>query len=225
MAEGLVAYAVLPQGVLPAPDVRGLEGAPTHAVEAEGLALWVSAHHHAPSPGAAAAQAHHAVVAAALEGGVTPVPLRFGQWLEDTAAAHRVLRERAAEWHETLERLAGMVELGVRAEPARAGSAARSVRGGAAMDGTAYMRSLLERHAERRATAADADALADALHAAGADWIRQKVVDARPAWLSAAYLVGRADAPPLRDALQRTARERAVGSFAVTGPWPPYSFT
>lgn len=228
MADGLVAYAVLPAGCWPPPDLHGPDGAPVEAVEEQGLALWVSPLHHAPSPCAAAARDHHAVVAAALGTGVTPVPLRFGQWLEGWDAARRVLSERGSEWRAALQRLAGTVEVGVRAQVASEPMAARSVHTRMAAGGTEYMRSLVEQHAGRRAAAASARALADALGQAGAAWIRQSRIEllaAPPGSLSAAYLVARSEAPLLQGALRQAAREHAVDSFAVTGPWPPYSFT
>lgn len=159
--------------------------------------------------------------------GATPVvPLRFGAIYRDPGDIRRLLGERHAFFEETLERLRGRVELGV-----KAWFDASRVERPAATGGRAY----LERRRDELGSARDAAAAAAAAHDRLLAVADEGVVN-RPQpreltgrdermLLNAAYLVPAGD-DRLADELVRIAEEHAAAGLAyeLTGPWPPYNF-
>src|SRR5690606_5010665 len=77
------------------------------------LGVWVSgvSDH---SPDLERLRRHERVVRRALRS-ATPIPFRYGQHLNDTAEARRMLRERQVAFLSTFEKLANRVEMGLRA--------------------------------------------------------------------------------------------------------------
>ncbi|HUH12811.1 MAG TPA: GvpL/GvpF family gas vesicle protein [Longimicrobiales bacterium] len=223
--EGLYLYAVLPAATPPPAPVRGLEGEEVRLAAAGPLSLWCSALAGPPPATVERARRHHAVVAAAFAAGDTPLPLRYGQWVEDARALERWGQERGAALGERLAQVAGTAEFGIRVArgSARPPEAARI----ASTPGKAHMERLAARFAAREGGEEGCLAL-ERLRAALGDLVRDERVDPpgeRAGLLAVAHLVPREAQDEYR-ARVRDVRERVPDlRFLVTGPWPPYSFS
>jgi hypothetical protein len=148
------------------------------------------------------------------------LPVRYGTYVSDDAAAARALADNHDAYAETLESVRGAVELAVRVLPEMRGEQARVPAAASPMTGTDYLR------AQARTAAAEADASA-IVHEPLARMARADTLArvTRPSELMrGAYLVD-------RDAVARfSARLRDIQAghpelkITCTGPWPPYSF-
>lgn len=187
------------------------------------------------------ARAHEHVLDAVLRRG-TVVPLRLCTIYSGEEQVREMLAEERAVVLDTLERLDGKAEWGVKAiaEPgALEHAAAQSSSAGAeaeASAGTAYM----QRKSRQARAKAEVEELADEWAAS----IHDRLADAgseallnplqRPEvsghegdmLLNGVYLVEDAAVPAFRELVDRLAEEyRARGvSVELTGPWPPYNF-
>jgi hypothetical protein len=174
------------------------------------------------------ARGHDDVLARAV--GVTPlVPFRFGTVYRSEAGVREMLTEREAELEAALERLRGLVELGVKAfqlapspddtEPPASGRDYLLRKQQAAQAAATAPEAARTIH-ERLASLA-VDARANPPQAPELSGRRERMV------LNGVYLVA-ADAQDafasvlaeLRDALAADGIE-----LDLTGPWPPYNFT
>jgi hypothetical protein len=233
----LLAYCILPAqppATTAAAPAAGVGGAPVRTVTAGELACLVSAIDtplHADAP---ALRAYNAVIAAAMDRHVTPVPLRFGQLFADDAAVATAITEAAGRWLELLRRFAGRAEYGVRVFRSAAAEAdtARDVHAaaanvGSARAGTAYMAALAQRSAaEARRRAALERLAADILLRAGETVAeaRAEPLDSEHGVATLAHLVAWEHAADYHAAMQRARDEMTGLRFLCTGPWPPYSF-
>jgi len=222
---GLHLYCVTPAAYVPR-DVAGLDGSPVRAVLVDGLAVWVSEQEAPARASIEGAQQHHAVVEAAMQM-VTPVPLRFGQWLADEEAVHVRAAARAVDWTTQLEALDGTAEYTVRILDPGAESPARDVREGAAGSGRAYLEALAARRAAREQRFAGGSTVAAAIEAALAGYVVRTRVDplaTTHGLATVAFLVRRDDAAGFTSALDRATAAHAGLHFLTSGPWPPWSF-
>lgn len=169
---GLHLYCVTPAEHLPH-EVTGLDDAPVATVLVDGLAVWVSDMDARAGASIESAQRHHAVVEAAMRS-VTPVPLRFGQWLPDEDAVRTRAAARAAEWREQLLALAGTAEFTVRILDPAIDGPARDVRGELAGSGRAYLEAVAAPHASSGARA-------------GVQWRRRSKRHLRDTWYAHAW--------------------------------------
>jgi len=178
-----------------------------------------------------AATEHEGVVRRLL-GSTAVVPLRFGSIHHDRASVERFLQARRAEFAATLERVRGLVEVGVKvwleprdraAEPEAPLPASgreylerRKQERDRAAAASGELDDRLRGIHERLAAVAEAAALnrPQARELTGAD--REMV-------LNAAYLVA-TDDEALRAEVERLRSENADLAFEVTGPWAPYNF-
>jgi hypothetical protein len=223
---GLHAYCITYAGH--EPRVAGLDGEPVLAVVAGELAAWVSEHPERPRPAIDALRDHDAVVRAAMTPLATPVPLRFGQWLESTEALRARLADRADHWAELLAAFAGAVEMGLRiaeAEPVPLPVfAAPEPR---PRSGREYLERLAARaHHEAQGAAREAHAL-EALHRALGDHVLREAHGDVPDgadFLWVAHLVHLEHASVYREAVASLASSAPAYRVRLTGPWPPYSF-
>ncbi len=141
------------------------------------------------------------------------LPARFGTVLAGDGEVRRLLAQRREQLSAALRRVAGAVELSVRAfwrelAPMRA------------EDGTAYLEARAER--ERRARA-----LADTLEGRLAPLARAGRLRSSPAAKMPAvgsYLVARPMVPAFAAEFDRLEGELLDAMLVCTGPWPPYSF-
>jgi hypothetical protein len=229
-ARALMGYCVRFASDPPAPaGLAGVDGAAVRAVEAEGLALWLSE----MAEGAATlerARDFDTVVRAALAT-ATPLPLRYGTSFGSEEEARRVLRERAGEFEESLRRVAGCVEMGVRAlwraappDDEGAGAAAGAPRA-APRSGREYLElrraEMLRDDAERARAAALLDRLAGYFPDIPA--VRTPGTGRGVAG-SVAHLVRAGDVELYRSHFKSARAELVDADLVLTGPWAPYSF-
>jgi hypothetical protein len=227
-------YCILPGGRNPPAGLSGIAGAAVEAHETGGLLCWASRLHQPPGGAADTARAHNAVVVAAMDDAVTPVPLRFGQTFADADAMLQAVAARGDEWQRLLHHFAGRAEYGVRIARAAQDSAgdsavdrARDVHAAGAASGTAYMAALRRRHAAESRRRAAAVRIADQVR----DRAGARIADARvePAaagqdMVSLAHLVAWGDAEAYHAVMREVRMEMSELRFLFTGPWPPYSF-
>jgi Gas vesicle synthesis protein GvpL/GvpF len=199
--------------VLPA---HGLEGAPVQAVALDGVDVVVS-----PVPDGAAETVtetavleHARVVDEVFEANDAVLPARYGHGFADAAALEAAVGGRLGALREGLERVRGMVELGLRVTaPAREERASAS-------SGRDY---LAARRAELRAAEDAAQTIHEPLAGAAAA-ATVNVLATAELLLSAAYLVPRAEVERFLGLVEATTAVHPELTFACTGPWPPYSF-
>ena len=234
---GVYLYCVLPADA-PDPAVAGLDGARLRALRAEDVCVWIGDVDAAPHADLRRIRDHDRVIRSATEAGLSPVPIRFGQVLADDEALRRHLRER--DYRPLLERLAGVVEFGIRiadpapadressgSEPSDAGAAsAGEVDGGGAGSGAAYLHAVAARlHAAESGRARALEAAHD-LDRALAAWVRDSRIESaeRPPGAAVAHLVQTDAADEYRARARELAAAHSPLHVIVTGPWPPYSF-
>lgn len=197
------------------PEIEGIDDVPVARRACEGLDLALSEHEAAVDTTEEAVLAHARVVEALVPLTEALLPARFGVAFNDVQALETALGERADELRESLERVRGRVELGVRVvgEERREATTAST--------GRAYLEA-------RRATSAEADRLEGELHDALARRVRAARVSKQSGGrlvLSGAYLVEPDGIPAFQDAIHSLETEHPHLTFALTGPWPAYSFT
>ena len=232
-------YCLLPAGAdAPPRALAGVAGSAVRALPADGFIAWVSDVAERPTPSAAALAEHDAVTAAAVDGGATPLPMRFGQLFATDEACVASLAGRRDSLERGLSDLAGCVEMTVSiafdaSDPALAaidrGAGAPSVGQGA---GRAYMEQLREARARERLLAERATAAAAPISAAVRPFVRREVRTLRvsPPVLHLSHLIARGDISAYRRVLaglEAGVSERSTGATAalVHGPSAPYSFT
>ena len=203
-----------------APETPGLRGEPLRAIGDGGLFAIVSEHDDAHIEAGEDDLWAHEVVVESLMDGAAVLPMRFGSSVGDEGAARALLRERRQEFRDALDRVRGMVELGVRAV-ARSAGEPRPVVAAAAGPGTSFMLGRLEQ--ERRS--ADAAARVHEPLAEIARETARRPGSASGGVLNAAYLVDRDRIESFRTKVEELAQEVEEVAVICTGPWPPYSFT
>jgi hypothetical protein len=168
----------------------------------------------------------------------TVVPLRFGTIYRGREHVELMLEERADELRETIERVRGHVELGVKAwvDLATLGQTLdpdeQPLEGGAGM---AYLQQRSREQERSRELTARCVELAEEAHGRLAA-VAVAAVSNRPQpreltgrsesmVLNGAYLVADGD-ERLRDEVERLSAEHdGLGvSYELTGPWPPHNF-
>jgi len=217
-------YGICDRPELAPPRRRGLAQAPLDGLR-EGLLLAVFTRHarSVGDPAPDALWAHERVVER-LMAERTVLPMRFGSTVADEDALRRFLIGRRQPLTDTLARIAGRVELGVRIVAHHvAGNgvpAAAVVVPAAAPSGREYLISKL-RDGER--TKQLAAALHEPLAALAADASLQTARGADDV-LRGAYLVDRGVVPRFRATVERLQHTHPEVAILCTGPWPPYTF-
>ena len=223
---GVYLYAILPAGLVPPAGLTGVGNRAVDSLDTDELTLWVSAMERAPAASIDGIRSHNRVVEEAMRA-ATPVPVRFGQWVESPAALLRSIAEKTDAYRAALEKVRDAVEFGVRViDPERAqGDAAGTTRD--RTSGTAYLQSLARSQLDRARLAPRARAVADSLTAALGDLVRAHREEPLPSshgLFSAAHLVARHEISRYRTALDSFRARTEDLHFLVSGPWPPYSF-
>ena len=226
-----------------APPAGGLGGRPLRwiaAADLVDLGLWATGWDGPPGAlGRDDALAHHSIVAA-IAAAAPCLPVRFGTWLTDDAAAAALLAERQVSLRAALARIAGRSEIAVtllwresavvpgRAHAAPAAPSVTSSASGPATPGRMFLEGrradLVAAEGRQERAEALATGLIVGLAADRAD-VRQETCPTAEVALSLSILVPTVAA----DAAKATA-SRLVGGLdgvrgVVSGPWPPYSFT
>jgi hypothetical protein len=153
-----------------------------------------------------------------LMGEGTVLPARFGTAVPDDAAVVQLLGDRHDELHEALVRVAGAVELGVRARWSDDTGALSRPSGPSA--GSRYMFARLQLRRRARELASHLDAVLGELARAR----RSRLLPAEGTPVAAAYLVDRGHAEEFVHRSRRLDESIDDASLVCTGPWPPYSF-
>jgi hypothetical protein len=223
---GIYPYCAVPAGHTPPVSVVGLEGAQVELVTTGNIGLWVS---RLPRPTGSVQliQDHNRVVEAAVTDEVTPVPLRFGQWLADDATLHASMADKAPSYEQKLRDFAGCLEFGIRVIDPAGPEGARDVHPGKPASGFAYMQALREssRLAEQRRALAEqvGQSIRDALH----DLVRsEREEEARTshAVVALSHLVARTNFNEYRERARQFRQTFPALRLLLSGPWAPYSF-
>ena len=207
-------YAIA-DGLRALPPVGGLDGAQLTVWDCEGLDVVTTVHDvERIEPSEETILAHARVVEELVSLSFALLPARFGLAFEDFPELDDALRERGSDLQRSLELVRGNVELGLRVvgdEVERATEAST---------GRSYMEA-------RHAQVMSAERLAGDVHACLAERATAAVRNDRPSGglvLSSAYLVEPEAVPSFQEAVGDLQSKHAALTFALTGPWPPYSF-
>jgi hypothetical protein len=223
---GLYLYCVVPPGHRVPEGLKGLNDSAVEEFRAGELAVWVS-RIEKPDPGVEAIRGHNAVVEAGVTEEVTPVPLRFGQWLDDEAALQPALLEKADAYQARLRQFAGCLEFGLRLLDPAWPQGAQVVQPTSATSGIEYMRALQEssRLAEKKHSQAE-EVRARISELLGEYVREERVEDARTAHavLTLSHLVARAHFEAYRERAREIRQLFPELRMLLSGPWAPYSF-
>jgi hypothetical protein len=189
------------------PDGPGIDGASLERRRAGDFDLVVSEHAAEVEPTEEAVLAHARVVEELLPLAGAVLPARFGVGFEDGTSLERAVGDRAADLDKSLDRVRGRVEVGVRVVGDQTPPPAET--------GREYLEAR-----QRQLAAIDElhDSLAARALAATRGNSRGQLV------MSGAYLVDPDGIPEFQKAVGALQSEHPQLTFALTGPWPPYSF-
>ncbi len=222
---GIYAYCVVPPEHRPAAGLTGLSGAPVGYTEAGGLGVWVSDLDR-PQLAVEAVQEHNHVVEVAVTEQVTPVPLRFGQWLEDPPGLAAAITERADQYRAKLQQFAGCLEFGLRLlDPAPV--EAQDVQVADVASGRAYMNALRESTRQTDQKRAQSQQIQSRVHDLMEDIVRDERVETtqtKHAVLTVTHLVAREHFNEYRERARQLRTIFPALRLLLSGPWPPYSF-
>lgn len=222
----LYLYAIINRPTAPLPPITGLGGQPVQC-SAWGEVAAIYSHHEGPAPRPEAAHLwrHEEVVERLLDGrGVLPV--RFGALLPDEAALLALLGERHDRFVAGLARVAGRVEVSVRALWSAEAPLPVS-RPAEAENGRAYLARRMAEAQAREARLREARQRAGALHAALNELAAahtHQVLPHERILLSAAYLIPRESLDPFRATVGALGAANPDLRLLCTGPWPAYHF-
>ena len=221
-------YCILPAAAEPrAPMQTGVGGSDIRELEAGPLAAWVeTVGERTIAPTIDRVRAHDAVVTAALHGGDTPLPARFGQVFESDESCRRALIDQASRMESDLARVRGLVEMRIIARlPREAEAQDVSARPGA--PGTSYMRKLQRARGMEQIVQASAAAVRQRLTETVGAFVRGEAMTLDPlpaAILTLSHLVARDEVPAYRAALNDADLGALVERIVVSGPVAPYQF-
>lgn len=227
--------------VFAAPTPGGLRGRSLRRIASPraDLGLWATGWDGPPGPlDRTDALAHHGIVAAIAAAGPC-LPVRFGSWVADDAAAAALLADRRDALAAALVRVTGRSELAVtllwRERPTTSGERAAMALtvpvGVASAPGRRFLEARRRALGDRESREAVAEALAgrliELLVELGIDQadVRHEICRTEEVALSLSALVPSARAIETKAAAARLAAALEGVRGVVSGPWPPYSFT
>jgi ethanolamine utilization microcompartment shell protein EutS len=223
---GVYAYCVVPAPHRPPAELTGIGGQPVGSALVEGLGIWISGMARPPAT-VAAVQAHNSVVEAAVTEAITPVPLRFGQWVPDEQALIGRMAEKSADYRIMLDRFAGCLEFGLRLIEPAAEQKARDVHADPGTSGLAYMHALRESSRLAEQQRQHGNAVRARVSEQLGDLVRAERVETEQtphAVVTLSHLVARGDFDEYRDRARGLRSLFPAMRLLVSGPWPPYSF-
>ena len=223
---GVYVYCVVPPACEPPSRCIGLAGVPVTTHRHDALGSWVSLLESRPEPTIQHIQAHNAVVLQAVSDRITPVPVRFGQWLDSAQRLDQHLGEKRDHYALLLELFAGTLEFGLRVlEPNRPvappGPAERP------QSGRAHLTALRDQLRMHDLESPQIAAVRGRIHDTFAGIARAERFEplrTPHGILSAAHLVPRASFNGYRERVAGLRDEYPELRFLLSGPWPPYSF-
>jgi hypothetical protein len=223
---GVYGYCVVPRGHRPPGTLKGVNGATVTDIAVGDIALWISQTDR-PEVVVEAIKRHNDVVEGAVTEGVTPVPLRFGQWFVDESALTAAVTDKAVAYRRALSEFAGCLEFGLRLiDPAEPGGA-REVRAVEAVSGYEYMQSLRESSRLAGRKRSHAEQVHDRVRSQVQDIVRaERAEEPRTlhAVVTVSHLVARADFDEYRERVRALRAVFPELRLLLSGPWPPYSF-
>ncbi len=237
--SGIYAYVVLPSDVEPPPGLDGHGGEPVRRRELDRIWVWYSVASSCPSPVLESIRLHNAVAEAAMQEGVTPLPLRFGQWFAGEEEFARAMEEKASSYRRLLKEVAGCVEFGLRviepgdeqptavADVSQNESREEPQSGASSAPGTAHLRALARSRRSEGEAREHAHEVADGIGEPFSDVVRRQRIEPLPrggGLVSIAQLVPRTAIAEYHDRVRDVRRSSRTLRFVVSGPWPPYSF-
>ncbi len=159
------------------------------------------------------------------------VPMRFGGVFPDEAAVRAHLNEQRAAYLRTLARVAGCVEMGVRAllSVPHPPSASEQAIHPPARSGVDYLKALQRRYSAEGQLRDQCAALEQALASKVAPLYREHRVElaplrsGEPTLCSVYFLVPREQVPAFRVALSLVV-DGDPSRTTLSGPWPPFNF-
>jgi hypothetical protein len=181
------------------------------------------------------ARAHDAVISAIARSGAV-IPVRMATVYLDDGRVQKLLESRRQDFGETLGRLSGRAEVGVKvyADPARLLTRGAEQDDDGSQTGTSYLmrrrRELASREEAYRAAAFEADRIHGTLMRCVVDGKRKPPPDRslsgrdELAVLNGTYLVDSDAVEDFRETVAALALSTSGLSLETTGPWPPYSF-
>ena len=207
----------------------GLRGRPLEQIAAGELGLWATLWDGEPTLSRDDAFAHHDLVAVLCDAGPC-LPVRFGTWLDDEAAARRSLEAEQEKFAAAVDRLGDRREVAITLlwHGSRDAGRAPAEPPSTAAPG----RSFLERRRALHAVTDDRRKLAEAMFeglrrdlAVDQADVRHESCPSAEVALSMSLLARRDEADALK--ARATAAVAAIEDVrgVVSGPWPPYSFT
>ena len=250
MNSGLYVYGIVDGGALDgAPDVTGVD--PSHApalFDGGGLTAIVSEVDVSEFEGEAlernAAQADwletkvrsHESVLDQIVGATTVVPMRFGAIFSTSDGLRAMLEDHGAALKESLERVRGRSEWGVKVHVEARHLVEQMARTESPSDEPSGRNYLLQKKAQRDAQANAAnqaaevsarvhDSLSSLADGATTMSLRSRG-EGSTIVLNGAYLVPDGDRETFMRRVEELQKEHSEAYlFEVTGPWPPYNFT
>jgi hypothetical protein len=227
-------YCVLPHDwteQMPA-GLSGVSGARVRALPVDGLVAWVSDVERGLPLSVDGIKAHDAVVEAALEMGMTPVPARFGQRFANDDECRAALERRASSVESVLQTLQGFVEMTLILTPStrrmlrELEPALPEIAESGAGEGRRYLEGIRAREAASGTVKRALDELARALDNVAHEFVERSARNDQSAKLpivTISHLIGRNAIEPYREAIQ-TVEPNAEFRFLLIGPRAPYSF-
>jgi hypothetical protein len=223
---GLYVYCIVPADHRPAAKLLGVDGTAVEYRVAGRIGVWVSEFSARPEPSIERVRDHNRVVEAAVSAQVTPVPVRFGQWLVSGEALQAHIAERAEWYVSTLDRFAGCLEFGIRVlDPDQ--QSARNLPTPAGTTGRQYMAALREQYRARESAEPALAELRERIHERFASIARAEQFETPETThgkTAVVHLVEHANFDAYRAAVQKLRAEFTSLRFLSSGPWPPYSF-
>ena len=209
----------------------GLRGQPLDQIAGGELGLWATRWDAEPALSRDDAFAHHDLVAVLCDAGAC-LPVRFGTWLNDEAAARRSLEADQDRFTAAVDRLDERREVAITLLWQDGGSAGAGDPGpGPAKAGAGPGRRFLERQRAVHAVADDRREVAEGFAARLAEELAVDQADARhescpspEVALSLSLLARKDEADALKARATAAVAALAGVRGVVSGPWPPYSF-
>jgi hypothetical protein len=209
----------------------GLRGQPLEQIAGGELGLWATRWDAEPTLSRDDAFAHHDLVAVLCDAGAC-LPVRFGTWLNDEAAARRSLEADQDRFTAAVDRLDDRREVAITLLWQDGGSAGSGETGPGGTDaGAGPGRDFLERRRAIHGLTDDRRERAEALAARLVEELAVDQADVRhescpsaEVALSMSLLAQKDEADALKARATAAAAALAGVRGVVSGPWPPYSF-
>lgn len=225
----LHSYCIRKAGDAPPREfLGGVGGEAVRLLENDSLGMWVSEIAKADVPRLERLRQHERVVREALRS-ATPLPMRYRTSFKDDSEAMTLLESRRAEFEETLSRVAGQVEMGIRVSlaghnepPPRV-----SVPEGPVVSGREYLERRREQLTEEKEAKEGAEKVLSELVLELADLgvpAAKIPVGSGEVIGSLAHLVQRTGVRPYRGRVAQLQQQHEDLYLVVSGPWAPYSF-